>query len=97
MTAKPIKTVELALFSNLVCNTKDHITQLPCTLQLLSLSYTSETADKNGKFLNGTGASSENIKVNTPNFVFYLGGSVVRKPINANPRLKVNRGFHLAR
>ena len=24
-------------------------------------------------------------------------GPVVRKPINANPRLKVNRGFHLAR
>ena len=24
-------------------------------------------------------------------------GRVVRKPINANPRLKVNRGFHLAR
>ena len=23
-------------------------------------------------------------------------GRVVRKPINANPRLKVNRGFHLA-
>ena len=23
-------------------------------------------------------------------------GPVVRKPINANPRLKVNRGFHLA-
>ena len=22
-------------------------------------------------------------------------GSVVRKPINANPRLKVNRGFHV--
>ena len=22
-------------------------------------------------------------------------GPVVRKPINANPRLKVNRGFHL--
>ena len=24
-------------------------------------------------------------------------GPVVRKPINANPRLKVNQGFHLAR
>ena len=24
-------------------------------------------------------------------------GPVVRKPINANPRLKVNRGFHFAR
>ena len=24
-------------------------------------------------------------------------GPVVRKPINANPGLKVNRGFHLAR
>ena len=24
-------------------------------------------------------------------------GPVVRKPINANPRLKVNRGFHLTR
>ena len=23
-------------------------------------------------------------------------GRVARKPINANPRLKVNRGFHLA-
>ena len=23
-------------------------------------------------------------------------GPVVRRPINANPRLKVNRGFHLA-
>ena len=26
-----------------------------------------------------------------------LQGPVVRKPINVNPRLKVNRGFHLAR
>jgi len=26
-----------------------------------------------------------------------LQGLVVRKPINANPRLKVNRGFYLAR
>ena len=24
-------------------------------------------------------------------------GRVVRKPINANPRLEVNQGFHLAR
>ena len=61
MTAKPIKTVELALSSNPVCNTKDHITQVPCTLQFSRLSYTSETADINGKFGDGTGASSESI------------------------------------
>ena len=28
--------------------------------------------------------------------MFEVQGRVVRKPINANPRLKVNRGFHLA-
>ena len=27
----------------------------------------------------------------------FLQGPVVRKPINVNPGLKVNRGFHLAR
>ena len=27
---------------------------------------------------------------------FFHQGRIVRKPINANPRLKVNRGFHLA-
>ena len=71
MTAKPIKTVELALSSNPVCNTKDHTTQVPCTLQISNLSYTSETADINGKFWDGAGASSENIEVNTQNFVFW--------------------------
>ena len=28
--------------------------------------------------------------------VLQILGPVVRKPINANPRLKINRGFHLA-
>ena len=65
MTAKPIKTVELALSSNPVCNTKDHVTQVPCTLHISSFSYTSETADINEIFRDGTGTSSENIEVKT--------------------------------
>ena len=75
MTAKPIKTVELVLFSNPVCNTNDQITQVPCTLQFSSLGYTSETADKiKCKFRDVTGASSENIEVNTQNSVLCRAG-----------------------
>ena len=39
----------------------------------------------------GTKGMDKSVEVNVCN-----QGSVVRQPINANPRLKVNRGFHLA-
>ena len=44
-----------------------------------------------------SGVTYKNANTTTQHLIFTHQGPVVRKSNNANPRLKVNRGFHLAR